>query len=226
MELQFNSTINEGLYLKNPQSTPVGKAIIRESILMMADLGNEHFTFKKLAIRINTTEATVYRYFENKHLLLLYVINLYWLLIEFQIIFYTQNLKDNKSKINRIIQILMESAEGKLKYEGIDVAALYRIIITEGNKVYMTKSVKEDNDKQFFKAYKDLCNTIAEIFKSYNAKYKYHHSLASTLIEMAHLQHFFAENLPRLTDKKGNLNNNKYVAQYLDNFVFSVLDKK
>lgn len=87
MELQFNSTINEGLYLKNPQSTPVGKAIIRESILMMADLGNEHFTFKKLANRINTTEATVYRYFENKHLLLLYVINLYWLLIEFQIFF-------------------------------------------------------------------------------------------------------------------------------------------
>ena len=37
MELQFNSTINEGLYLKNPQSTTVGKAIIRESILMMAE---------------------------------------------------------------------------------------------------------------------------------------------------------------------------------------------
>lgn len=226
MELRFNININKGLYLKDPQSTIIGKAIINEGILLIADLGNEQFTFKKLATKINTTEATVYRYFENKHHFLLYVINLYWLLIDFQVVFYTQNIKDTKTKIDRVIQILMEGAEGKLKYDNINLAALYQIIITEGNKVYLTKSVKADNSKHFFKTYKDLCVTIAEFFKDYNPKYKFHHSLASTLIEMAHLQYFFAENLPRLTDKRGNLTNNKYVVQFLDNFVFSTLDKK
>ena len=226
MELQFTVNINKDLYLKDPQSTDIGKAIIKQGILLIADLGNEQFTFKKLAAQINTTEATIYRYFENKHLFLLYIINLYWLLIEFQVIFYTQNQKDAKAKINKIIHILMEGVEGKFKYNNIDLTALYQIIVTEGNKVYLTKSVKEDNNKQFFKAYKDLCNTISEIFKVYNSKYLFSHSLASTLVEMAHLQYFFAENLPRLTDKKGNSNSNKYVVQYLDNFVFSVLDKK
>lgn len=226
MELQFNININDGLFLKDPQTSPIGKAIIKDGILLINNLGYEDFTFKKLAIQINTTEATVYRYFENKHKFLLYIINLYWILIEFQVLFYTQNLNDNKVKIGKIIDILVESVEGKLKFDTIDIAALYKIIITEGNKVYLTKNVKEDNDKQFFKAYKDLCKLISDVFVQYNPKYKFHHSLASTLIEMAHLQYFFAENLPKLTDKKGNQNNNKYVVQYLDNFVFAVLDNK
>ena len=37
----------------------------------------EEFTFRKLAQKINTTEASVYRYFENKHRLLIYILAWY-----------------------------------------------------------------------------------------------------------------------------------------------------
>ncbi|MDH5608082.1 MAG: TetR/AcrR family transcriptional regulator, partial [Cyclobacteriaceae bacterium] len=41
---------------------------------MIAQIGFERFNFKKLSTTINSTEASVYRYFKNKHQLLDYLI--------------------------------------------------------------------------------------------------------------------------------------------------------
>ncbi|MFY7861276.1 MAG: TetR/AcrR family transcriptional regulator, partial [Chitinophagales bacterium] len=71
--------VNEHLYLKDPESTELGRKLVKNSVEMIYSLGFEQFTFKKLSIDLGTTEATVYRYFENKHRLLLYIINWYWL---------------------------------------------------------------------------------------------------------------------------------------------------
>jgi hypothetical protein len=64
--------------------------------------------------------------------------------------------------------------------------------------------VTEDNKQQLFKPYKDLCSHIGSIILECNADYKYPRSLASTLVEMAHLQTFFKDNLPSLTDFGGS----------------------
>ena len=61
------------LFLRDPQETELGKKIIEQGILLIDKLGFEEFTFKKLASKIGSTEASVYRYFENKHRLLMYL---------------------------------------------------------------------------------------------------------------------------------------------------------
>ena len=65
--------VDERLFVKDPNSSDLGRRIIRHSIEMIHGIGFEAFTFKKLAQRINTSEPSVYRYFENKHKLLLYL---------------------------------------------------------------------------------------------------------------------------------------------------------
>ena len=61
--------INEKLYLKDPESSALGKKIIEESILMINEMGFENFNFKKLGSKIGSNESSVYRYFENNMLL-------------------------------------------------------------------------------------------------------------------------------------------------------------
>ena len=78
MSIEIKISPNEGLYLKEPQDSKLGINIIKYSILMIDEYGFESFTFKKLAKEINSTEASIYRYFENKHLLLLFLVNWYW----------------------------------------------------------------------------------------------------------------------------------------------------
>ena len=78
MELYLKITMNEKLFLRNPEETELGKNIIQRSIVLIHEIGFEAFTFKKLAAEIGTTEAGVYRYFENKHLLLIYIVDWYW----------------------------------------------------------------------------------------------------------------------------------------------------
>ncbi|CAN0604355.1 unnamed protein product, partial [Ectocarpus sp. 12 AP-2014] len=65
--------INEKIYVKDPESSDLGKRIVEQSILMIDDMGFESFTFRKLGERIKSNESSIYRYFENKHKLLLYL---------------------------------------------------------------------------------------------------------------------------------------------------------
>ncbi len=74
--LHFN--INPELYLKDPQMTRFGQKLISNAILLLDELGLEQFNFKKLAIAIDSTETSIYRYFENKHMLLLWLTCWYW----------------------------------------------------------------------------------------------------------------------------------------------------
>ena len=66
--------LNSNLYIRDPQETKLGKKIIEFSIILIEELGFEKFTFKKLAIKIESTEASIYRYFQNKHKLLIYLV--------------------------------------------------------------------------------------------------------------------------------------------------------
>ena len=90
--------MSENLFLRDPQDTDLGRKIVQESIKMIDELGFEGFTFKKLATRIDSTEASIYRYFENKHRLLVYMIAWYWNWLEYKIDFGTQNITDPTKK--------------------------------------------------------------------------------------------------------------------------------
>ena len=78
MEIQLQIKMNEKLFLRDPEQSELGKKIILHSIQLIHLNGFEAYTFKKLAESIGTTEAGIYRYFENKHRLLIYLSVWYW----------------------------------------------------------------------------------------------------------------------------------------------------
>ncbi len=220
MELSLKIKMNEKLFLRNPEETELGRNIIQHSIVLIHKIGFEAFTFKKLAVEINTTEAGVYRYFENKHRLLIYIVDWYWSWQEYRLIFQTNNIKKPEIKIKKAIQLLSAYVEDDLTTDYINEKILNEIVMAEGAKSFLTKHVTEDNKAKLFKPYKDLCARIAGFIKEYNPKYKYPHSLSSTIIEMAHSQKFYMQNLPSLTDFGGAKDEKKLVS-FLEDLVFS-----
>ncbi|MEM6736044.1 MAG: TetR/AcrR family transcriptional regulator, partial [Bacteroidota bacterium] len=96
MIAQLQLQLNPSLYLRDPQSSDLGQRIITESIQLIDEMGFEAFTFKKLSIAINSTEASIYRYFENKHRLLIYLIAWYWNYLDYKINYETHNIKEPK----------------------------------------------------------------------------------------------------------------------------------
>ncbi|WP_350126801.1 TetR/AcrR family transcriptional regulator [Imperialibacter sp.] len=193
---------------------------------MIQSMGFEQFTFKKLAKNLNTTESSVYRYFENKHRLLIYLVDLYWRLIEYQLVVNTTNINDPIKKIDIVLQVLMHRIEQeKMADTKIDLHNLHHLVINEGSKSYLTHHVTKDNEQQLFKPYKDLCALIAEIFLEVNPNYPFSRSLTSTVLEMAHHQYFFMHHLPRLTDF-GDTRKEQKIIDFLRHLIMSSLLNK
>jgi len=224
MELQLQIKMNEKLFLRNPEQTELGKKIILHSIQLIHKNGFESFTFKKLAEDIGTTEASIYRYFENKHRLLIYITAWYWSWLEYRVTVHTNNIKDPIIKLKRVIKLLATAVQDDFKTSQVNESILHQIIIAEGSKAYSTKHVSEDNKDQLFKPYKELCAKISAIILECNPKYKFPKSLSSTIIEMAHFQNFFMNNLPSLTDFGKDKDEAKIVV-FLEDLVFSSIKK-
>jgi AcrR family transcriptional regulator len=222
MNFQLKFKINEKLFIRNPEGSELGNQIVKKAIDLIYNLGFEQFTFKKLAVEMNSTEATIYRYFENKHRLLLYILNWYWCYMEFLLMMKLQNVSDKKEKLTIIIDLLThELSESENQYD-YNKKYLNQIIIAESSKSYLIKDIVAINKEEVFKPYKDLCATIANVISENNASYKFPKSLSTTLIEASHHQQFFAENLPRLTDKNAK-NKTDFAAKFLSDMIFKVL---
>jgi hypothetical protein len=222
MDFQVTFKVNAKIYLRDPESSEVGRQIVKHAIDLIYELGFEQFTFKKLATEIGCTEATIYRYFENKHRLLLYILNWYWNYMEFLVDYTLTNIKDNKERLKLIVKLLthpLPDSSGTIDY---DKKALNGIVIAESSKVYLVKEVSEINRDQVFKPYKDLCAKIASVISAYNPKYKYAKSLSTTLIETSHHQQYFSLNLPRLTDATPK-NRPEFTGQFLEELLFKAL---
>lgn len=223
MEFELNIKMNDKLYLRDPQSSALGKSIIRESVTLIDRIGFEEFTFKKLAIEIETTEASVYRYFENKHKLLVYLLAWYWSYMQYKITISLQNIKTPEEKIKVIINLLVSPEAFNVGNQFLNETKLHQIIVSEGSKSFLTKHVAEENKDKLFKPYKDICALISNIIIEYDNTYKFPKSLAATLLEAAHTQKFYSANLPSLSSTK--LGEDKKLIEYLESFVFAPLKK-
>ena len=200
MSIEIKISLNNGLYLKKPQDSKLGRNIIKHSILMIDKFGFESFTFKKLAEEIKSTEASIYRYFENKHLLLLFLVNWYWEWVSYLIGINTINVEDPKKKLKIIIHSFVYASKENPGIAYVNESKLHGIVISEGNKAYHTKEVDNENSKGFFKSYKDLAESVSIVISEINPTFKYPFSLATNLFEMSNNHIFFAKHLPRLTD--------------------------
>ncbi|MGE3728421.1 MAG: TetR/AcrR family transcriptional regulator [Candidatus Sericytochromatia bacterium] len=61
------------LFRKNPESSRLGTKLIDVALEYLVEQGLERLTFRKLAEQMQSTEASIYRYFTNKYQLLSYL---------------------------------------------------------------------------------------------------------------------------------------------------------
>lgn len=192
--------INERVYLRDPDATKLGRRILEHSIFLIDEIGFESFTFKKLAERISSTEASIYRYFENKHKLLIYLVSWYWNWLEYFLVIHTYNVEDPVQRLRTSLSIICQSIEMDPNFLHIDESVLHRIVVAESAKAYLTKEVDADNKEGYFLSYKRLCHRLADMVREINPNYKYPTALISTAVESAHMQKFFSEHLKSLTE--------------------------
>ncbi len=191
--------VNDKLYVKNPETSDLGKKIIEQSILLIDEIGFENFTFKKLGEKINSNESSIYRYFESKHKLMLYLSSWYWGWIEYKLVFATNNVTNPVEKLKKAILIVTEKVNDDSATVHINEAILNKIIVQEFTKTLLTKEVDEENKEGFFIVYKRIINRIIEIINEVNPNYPFAKSLASSIVEGALHQHFLKEHLTTIT---------------------------
>ncbi len=224
MAVGIKISLNNRLFQRDPQETTLGKKIIKNSILLIDEIGFEAFNFKKLAIKMESTEASVYRYFENKHMLLLYLVSWYWEWVSYLIDINTMNIKGAKRRLKIIISTLVSASKENPSIHYVNESVLHRVVISEGSKAYHIKEIDEENKEGLFLNYKILSEKVANVIMELNPDFPYPHALASNLFEMANNHIYFAQHLPRLTDVKVDEDFSE-VETMLRYFAFKVLDK-
>jgi AcrR family transcriptional regulator len=192
--------VDERFYLKDPSSSTLGLRIVEHSILMLDELGLEAFTFRKLAERLGTTEASIYRYFPNKQRLLLYLVAWYWGWMEYRVRLATANVADPVERLRGALLELTRPIERDDAVPEVDEVALYRVVVAESSKAYLNRDVDAVNREGLYRSYKRLCRGVADIITEIDPAYPYPVALVSTIVESSHMQRFFAEHLPSLTE--------------------------
>lgn len=223
MAIGIKISLNDKLYLRDPQQTTLGQKLIKKSIILLDEIGFESFNFKKLAKVMGSTEASVYRYFENKHYLLIYLVSWYWEWVNYLIEINTMNVEDPERKLKIIIKTLVYASKDNPSIDYVNESVLHRLIIAEGAKAYHTKEVDKENKDGFFLDYKKLCSKVADVISEIDADFPYPHTLASNLFEMANNHIYFAQHLPKLTDVVVKDENFEEVEKMLEYFAFTLL---
>ena len=223
MNASLRIELNEHLYSKNPGDSEIGRRLLLEAVRLVDEIGFEQFTFKKLATRMGSSDATLYRYFDNKHQLLNYLVSWYWAWMRFQIEYVVAKSSDPKEKMQLVLGVLAGEDRTTPALAELDDTALARIVIREGSKSYLTHAVDEDNKAGFFQEYKELARRIAVVLQEINPSYPYPLTLVSTILETARKQMFFAEHLPSLTEASASGNSPQKIREFLEHTVFSAL---
>jgi AcrR family transcriptional regulator len=218
--LHVHIRINSELYLKDPESTELGKRIITKSIELIDEVGFEGFNFKKLGKAIGSPESSVYRYFDSKHSLLVYLTSWYWSWVEYKIVFGTVNQPSARQQLKAAILILTEQIIEDNRFAHINEVILKRIVISESTKVFHTKGVDVENEKGNFEVYKRIIQRLAEMISEINPNYKYPQMLVSSFVEGVNQQYYFCKHLPSITDKARGKNR---VYNFYSDLIFKAI---
>lgn len=223
MEHLFSSIkvqVNEKIYLKDPQTSDLGRKIIEQSIVLIDELGFEHYTFKKLGEKIGSNESSIYRYFENKHKVLMYLTSWYWGWMDYKLTFDTNNITNPKEKLAIGIEIITSPIDMEVSQDFIDAERLFRIIISEFSKSYLTKMVDKENQEGYFLVYKQIIQRVVKLVEDFNPKYPFALSLVSTVVEGALHQYFLKYHFKTIT----NCQQDFLPSDFYKDLVFRVLN--
>lgn len=217
--------LSENLYLKDPQESNYGKRLLSHSIELMDDIGFEAFTFKKLAIEMKSVEASIYRYFENKHKLLTYLSCWYWEWVHYLIDIHTLNIEDPKSRLKQSINQLLNASRQSNMTAYINENLLHRLLVVEGVKTFHHHGVDDENDQGIFNSRRNLIKKIAQLIEAINPRFTYSRTLSSTLVDMAVNQIYYAEHFPRLTSLTNDEEKLIQLEEIMNHLTFSCIER-
>ncbi|WP_088324860.1 TetR/AcrR family transcriptional regulator [Polaribacter tangerinus] len=212
-------SVPDKIYIKDPETSDLGKRIIEHSILLIDEIGFENFTFKKLGTRIGSNESSLYRYFESKHKLLLYLSSWFWAWLEYQLVIETFSISDKGEKLDKAIKVITRKVEIDSNFSHVNESVLYRIIVNESSKSFLTKEVDNENKEGYFEVYKRLINRLNEMITEIKPDYKYGLSLASIILEGGLHQHFLIEHFPSITNCNNNNSPTDFITQLVRNTI-------
>ena len=177
----FKITIPEGVFIKDPETSVLGKNIITQGMELIHEMGFDGFTFKKLGTHIGSNESSIYRYFENKHKFLLYLSSWYWAWVEYNLVMETHSITDPKEKIIQAVTVLTRKVDNDSSNTPINLVLIHKIMISEFSKSFLTKSVDQENEQGLFVAYKRVHSRLQGFIKVANPSYNFSASLANTI---------------------------------------------
>ncbi|MDT0644619.1 TetR/AcrR family transcriptional regulator [Zunongwangia sp. F363] len=212
-------SVSESLYLKDPESSELGRKIIGNGIILIDKIGFEKFTFKKLGEKIQSNESSIYRYFENKHSFLVYITNWFWGWKEYQLAIATYGIDNAEKRLLKAVEVIAHPVEEDMRFKHINEVALNNIIINESSKSYLTKKVDEENKHGHFMLYKGLVKRISKMITEVDADYQYPFSLATTIIDGSLHQHFLSKHFSSITDCTNEIT----PSVYFKNMISSLL---
>ena len=213
----FKIQINDKIYVKDPETSDLGKKILEQSIVLIDEIGFDNFTFKKLGEKIGSNESSIYRYFENKHKLLVYLSSWYWSWMEYRMVFATANILDANEKLKKAITIVTEKVKDDSSTVYINESILNKIIIAEFTKTLHTKEIDAENKEGFFLIYKRVISRIITIVNEVNPEYQYAKSLVSSIVEGSLHQYFLQEHLKSITDCNDGLTPTDFYLNLIEN---------
>jgi AcrR family transcriptional regulator len=207
------------VYLKDPETSELGRQIVRMGLEKLHDIGYEQFTFKKLAECIGSPESSVYRYFENKHRLLVYLLNWYWSWQEYRVTFGISNVSDAKAQLERAIEILNTLPDSDEIHDGLSLQMLFRLAEQESSRVFLHHETPGVERAVFFEGYRRLCSRLTKLVTQIRPEYPYPKALVTTVLDAIHLQPLYARELQHITDleQDSSLQNTFFTRLILSN---------
>lgn len=196
----INFSVADCLSSKNPIGSEIGQEILRKSSQLIVRDGIDLFTFKKLAIEMGSTESTIYRYFENKHQLLLYLSSWYWNLLEVKLAFITSNVHNATERLDLALQFLGHPIGELSANSFLDESLLHQIVVRDSTKSINALGMTIEKNRAYLESYTNLIERLSEIIHKVNSRYKFPKALAISLIETSHYQSHLQVILPGITD--------------------------
>lgn len=178
--------VNEKIYLSDPTSSDLGKRILKHGSKIICQEGLDSFNFKKLSKEISSTEAAIYRYFENKNKLLLFYFSWYWKWIEYNMVFRTQNLATPEERMQVVLEILTNPPQVKNYFEYIDGAHVFELMGKDGIRVLLS-APQTDDEKDMVRSFRSVCERFAQVIEGCDKGYKYPVQLAATILITSHM---------------------------------------